>query len=65
MEMGYRTSIVIAIVSEVTAIIALLVLVAGTIGSAGASRHRTRAHRGRPRLLPVPGELSKHEPEDR
>jgi hypothetical protein len=65
MEMGYRTSIVIAIVSEVTAIIALLVLLARTIGSAGASRHRIRADRGRPRLLPVAGELSKPEPEDR
>jgi hypothetical protein len=64
-ERGYQTSIVIAIVSEVTAIIALLVLAAGTIRGAGASRDGTRAHRGPPRLVPVPGELSKHEPEDR
>ncbi|MBV9002983.1 MAG: hypothetical protein JO304_28260 [Solirubrobacterales bacterium] len=65
MEMGYRTSILIAMISEVTAIVALLILVAGTIHSAGGSRHSTRARLGGPRLIPVPGELSKHEPEDR
>jgi len=51
MELGYRTSIVVAIASEITAIIALLVLVAGTIRGAGGSGHGTRAHLGGPRLI--------------